>query len=75
MNPDSADQYAADHAAIRADMEAAVTLDFGQYLGYLANYGAELRKLAAKHPAPEGAFLHLRGYADGILAQLASRDR
>ncbi|MBV9024930.1 MAG: hypothetical protein JO362_14345 [Streptomycetaceae bacterium] len=69
----SADSYSADHAAIKQDLEQAVQLDFAAYVGFAAHYSARLRELAAKHPHPEGAFLHLRGYADEVLEQLSDR--
>ena len=65
--------YAGDHAVIDQDMAHAVTLDFASYLGYLARYGDKLRELADAHPFPEGAFLHLRAYADHALERLAER--
>jgi hypothetical protein len=63
-------QYADDHAAIDADMEFAVSLDFPQFVAYLADYGARLHALARVHVVPEGAFLHLREHADRALARL-----
>lgn len=61
---------ASEFAQIDADMKYAVQLPFGQYIAYLAWYGDTLRKMAARHPAPEIAFLRLRVHADAILDQL-----
>jgi hypothetical protein len=67
------DPYAEDYAAIDGDLEHAVTLGFAEYVGYMAHYGARLRELAAAHPAPESAYLHLRDYADRVVERLADR--
>jgi hypothetical protein len=64
------EQYAADYAVIEQDLTEAQELEFGPYAGFLADYGLRLRKLAAKHPFPDGAFVHLRTYADHFLDQL-----
>ncbi|BDT39671.1 MULTISPECIES: hypothetical protein [Streptomyces] len=68
-----AEQYAEDRATVKADMEQAVTLEFGEYVGYLAHYGIKLWKLADKHPARELAHRHLQNYADEVLDELAAR--
>lgn len=69
----AADQYASDHVMIEKDMEHAVSLDFAEYVAYLAQYGSQLHDLAARHPAPEAALIHLRDYADKTLERLADR--
>lgn len=64
------EQYAADYAVIEEELTAAQVLEFGPYAGFLADYGLRIRQLAAKHPFPDGAFIHLRGYADEFLEEL-----
>ncbi|MEU5433844.1 hypothetical protein AB0G73_10760 [Streptomyces sp. NPDC020719] len=70
----TSDDYKDDHAVIDADMSQAVTLDFAEYVGFLAHYGVKLRKLAAKHENPEATFLKLRAYADKVIADLGDTD-
>jgi hypothetical protein len=64
------EQYAADYAVIEQDLIKAQKLEFGPYAGFLADYGIKLRELAAKHPHPDGAFIHLRTNADEFLEKL-----
>lgn len=68
------EQYSADYAAIEQDLIAAQELEFGAYAGFLAHYGIKLRGLADKHPFPDGAFIHLRTYADDFLEELHERE-
>lgn len=64
------EQYADDYAVIEQDLTEAQELEFGAYCGFMADYGIKLRELAAKHPFPDGAFIHLRTYADDFLDEL-----
>ncbi|WKU46767.1 hypothetical protein Q3V23_23395 [Streptomyces sp. VNUA116] len=66
------EDFKADRDVITADMQYAVTLDFGAYVAYLGHYGDKLRRLAAAHSNPEAAFIHLRSHADKAL-ELANR--
>jgi len=54
-------------AQIEADMQYAVTLEFGPYLGYLAHYGQKLRTLASAYRQDEIAHRILTAYADEAL--------
>jgi hypothetical protein len=69
----TADSYSADRAVIEQDLEQAVHLDFAEYVGFMAHYGVRLRRLAAEHPNPDGAFLVLRGYADQVVERLGNQ--
>ncbi|MFE7029463.1 hypothetical protein ACFU9Y_04070 [Streptomyces sp. NPDC057621] len=64
------EKYTDDYAVIEQDLTEAQALEFNEYCGFLAHYGVKLRELAAKHDYPEGAFEHLRGYADALLDRL-----
>ncbi|MFI0939157.1 hypothetical protein [Streptomyces sp. NPDC021020] len=64
------DRYGADYAVIEGELTGAQSMEFAEYAGFLANYGIRLRELAAKHPFPDGAFIHLRTYADEFLEEL-----
>jgi len=64
------EQYAADYAVIEQDLTDAQELEFDAYCGFMADYGIKLRELAAKHPYPDGSFIHLRTYADRYLEGL-----
>ncbi|MFI6205933.1 hypothetical protein ACIBAI_05965 [Streptomyces sp. NPDC051041] len=57
----------AEKAQIDADMQYAVTLDFGPYLGYLAHYGAKIRRMASAYQQHEIAERILIAYADEAL--------
>jgi hypothetical protein len=68
------EQYAADYAVIEQDLTEAQELEFGAYCGFMADYGIKLRELAAKHSFPDGAFMHLRTYADDFLDRLNAEE-
>ncbi|MGW0705112.1 hypothetical protein ACWD4G_03895 [Streptomyces sp. NPDC002643] len=57
----------AEKAQIDADMQHAVTLDFGPYLGYLAHYGQTLARMAGEYRQHEIARRILTAYADEAL--------
>ncbi|MFF4244326.1 hypothetical protein ACFYY2_07600 [Streptomyces sp. NPDC001822] len=52
---------------IEKDMQHAVTLEFGAYLGYLGAYGETLARMSAEYSAPEIARKILTAYADEAL--------
>lgn len=49
---------------ITADMQHAATLPFDELCGYMANYGAKLRRMAADYDHPDIAYRHLAHHAD-----------
>ncbi|KOG26797.1 hypothetical protein [Streptomyces viridochromogenes] len=54
-------------AQIDADMQYAVTLEFGPYLGYLGAYGQRLDRMASEYRQHEIARRILTAYADEAL--------
>ncbi|NWF28225.1 hypothetical protein HW130_18455 [Streptomyces sp. PKU-EA00015] len=57
-------------AEIEDDMQYAVTLEFGPYLGYLANYGQKIRLLSSEYRQHEIAHRILERHADETLDRL-----
>lgn len=61
------DRYAAEEAEIERDLTEAQFLEFNEYCGYLAHYGARIWELARRHDNPEIAHRHLMKYSDDFL--------
>ncbi|KAA0924262.1 hypothetical protein [Streptomyces apricus] len=61
------DQYAAEEAVIERELTEAQFLEFDDYVGFLAHYGARIWELARRHDHPEIAHRHLMKYSDDFL--------
>ncbi|MFD8072172.1 hypothetical protein ACFV3E_05915 [Streptomyces sp. NPDC059718] len=62
--------YAADEAVVEQELTGTQALEFGEYCGFMAHYGARLYELAANHECPETAFKHLQAHAEAFLDRL-----
>ncbi|MFJ3665055.1 hypothetical protein ACIPSE_01225 [Streptomyces sp. NPDC090106] len=61
------DRYAAEEAVIERELTEAQHLEFNEYCGFLANYGARIWELARRHENPELVHGHLMRYSDDFL--------